>query len=99
MIFRWLQPKSVVRRYRRSAGVSCVRHGDKIVLMSTAKEAFYALDLVGGLIWDLLEDHHEAEPIVAALQTEFDVPAEEIRRDVDEFLERLERDGLIEVGR
>ena len=99
MSLGWFKARSVVRRFRRNPAVSGVRHGDKIVLMDVGSERFYSLDAVGGRVWELLADHDEPGPIADRLVAEFAAPADQIRRDVDEFLDQLAADGLVEAGR
>lgn len=99
MALRWFKSQSTVRRYRRKPSVSGVRHGDRIVLMDVGGEQFYSLDQVGGRIWELLADHDQPDAIATAITSEFAAPADVVRRDVDEFLDQLSRDGLIEAAR
>lgn len=99
MSLGWFTSRPALRRFRRTPGVSGVRHGDKIVLMDVGTERFYSLDTVGGRVWELLAEHNDPAPIAEVLSSEFEAPAAEIRRDVDEFLAQLVRDGLVEAAR
>lgn len=99
MTLGWFKDKPALRQFCRKPGVSGVRHGDKIVLMDVGTERFYSLDVVGARVWELLGEHSEPGPIADVLVAEFAVPAAEIRRDVDEFLDQLTRDDLVRAPR
>lgn len=52
------------------------------------------LDPVGALIWSLL-DGTALDELADDLSAAFDVPAAQMATDLDEFVEALERDGLL----
>ena len=59
-------------------------------------DSMFSLNEVGGRIWALLEQGRTSEEISAALCTEYDVTAEEARRDVASFLASLAEAGAVE---
>ena len=54
------------------------------------------LNETGVLLWRELEKGAEKEELVAALTAEYDVSAEIAAKDIDEFIEKLEKAGCIE---
>ncbi len=103
MSFRWpFQGKppgggnASARRYRPSPDVMSALHGDKIVLLDMRSEQYYTLDDVGAKIWTLMPDAPSAAQIAAGLAQVYEAPAEQIRQDVDAFLQGLLRDRLVE---
>lgn len=54
------------------------------------------LNETGVLLWRKLEKGAEKEELVAALTAEYDVSAEIAAKDIDEFIEKLEKAGCIE---
>ena len=82
-------------RYRRSADVKAVSHGDKLVLMNLRSEQFYSLDGIACRVWDLLEAPATTARLTDTIAAEFDAPREEIVRDLDGLLADLMKDGLV----
>lgn len=54
------------------------------------------LNETGVLLWRELEKGVEKEELVSALTAEYDVSAEIAAKDIDEFIEKLEKAGCIE---
>ena len=54
------------------------------------------LNETGALLWQELEKGGDAEALTNALTEQYDVSAEEARRDVDAFLEKLKRSGCLQ---
>jgi Coenzyme PQQ synthesis protein D (PqqD) len=86
-------------RFRRSAQVTQVDHGEKTVLLDARSEQFFSLDETGRRIWGIIAGPSTAAEVVATLRQTFDVPADQIAADVAAFLNDLERERLIEVVR
>lgn len=71
-----------------------------IVLVPVGKAVYdanglFVLNDVGAFLWDHLPEAKDAEDLVAALLQEYEVGAEEARRDIDEFLGKLRQMDLI----
>ncbi len=49
-------------------------------------------------MWRLLEEGLPLERVHAALCAEYEVDAETLRRDLDELIRHLAKEGLVEVG-
>lgn len=68
-----------------------------VVMMSLRRGNYYGLDGVGSRIWQLLAEPIDVGSLCDALRREFNVEADECERDVVDFLETLEREGLVEI--
>lgn len=87
--------RTVPAAYERSKDVVAARHGDRTVLMSLRREQYFALDAVGGRIWELLERPGTIAGIARTIAAEYDAPEETIRADVSELLDEMMRDRLV----
>lgn len=85
------------RSYRRKQQILSAAVGDEIVMMSVEKGQYYNLNAVGVRIWQLLEMPRNPAEIVAALVEIYDAPEDRIRAEVEGFLARMEREGLLEI--
>ena len=77
---------------RDVAGETVLIPVGKTVLES---RGMFALNEVGSFLWDLLPQAEGAADLTAAVLREYEVAEEEARRDIEEFLERLEKMGII----
>lgn len=77
--------------------VVCMPVADGAVLLHTGQEVYFGLNTVGVHIWELLRpDVADLESLCTELGTRYpQVDAAELRGDVAELLEALERDGLV----
>ncbi|MCB1056571.1 MAG: PqqD family protein [Acidobacteria bacterium] len=67
------------------------------VLLDLASQRYFGLEAVGTRIWQLVAEHGDRERILAELETEFAADPATLASDLDEFLEHLERAGLLRV--
>jgi len=58
-------------------------------------DAIYTLNEVGSRVWTLLEAPQSVQEIAAALCEEYDVPQEQLTRDLVELLDELQASGLV----
>lgn len=75
---------------RLEAGEEIGDEGTVILLLSGM---MHQLNLLGGMIWTLCDGKRGIEHLVGELQAEFDVDAETLQADVQEFI-----DDLLERG-
>jgi len=68
------------------------------VLLSIANSNYYGMDPVAGRIWALIEQPISVTALLDVLRDEYDVGADECRRDVMAFLGRLQEERLIDVS-
>ena len=55
----------------------------------------FAISELGAAIWEILQEGKEYNAIIAELLEEYEVDETVLRRDVDEFLEKLKKEGLL----
>jgi hypothetical protein len=65
------------------------------VLLDIDSGEYFALNEVGGRVWDLCDGSHSVASIAAALSAEYDVDTSTALRDADELLESLAGAGLV----
>lgn len=87
-------PSTIVSRSDEPIAVEVDR---KIVMMSVEQAMYFGLEGTGPRIWALLEQPRTVESLCEALTTEFEVDAEDCRREVIDFLEELRTAQLIRV--
>jgi hypothetical protein len=71
--------------------------GDEIVLLNTKSGVYYGLDAVGARVWELAQSPQTIKSLQDALVAEFDVDADQCRRDLSELLENLRTEGLVHI--
>jgi hypothetical protein len=76
--------------------VSCDLNGEAAIL-GLHTGTYYGLDPVGATIWKLIEQPRTIESIRDAMLQKYDVDASRCENDLFELLEKLNREGLIEI--
>lgn len=79
-----------------SEHVHHVRMDDQIIVADMRSGHYLGLDGVGARVWELLGQHIERDAILVRLCTEYDVPMEVLKRDVEALLRDLLQRRLIE---
>jgi len=59
----------------------------------------YVLNDVGARIWELIDGQRGIDEISEVISNEYDVPLEEARKDIEEFLKGLEAAGALKMGK
>jgi len=68
------------------------------VMLDLGSERYFGLDEVGARIWQLLDQHHDVETVVAQVLAEYEVGEEQLRRDLADLIENLVDAGLVTVA-
>jgi len=68
------------------------------VLLNLKSESYFGLDQVGTRMWTLLTTSDSIQSAFEALLDEYDVGADKLRKDIQEFIEKLIANGLVEVA-
>jgi PqqD family protein of HPr-rel-A system len=68
---------------------------DRVVLFHIGRSQTFALNETGARLWELLSEGKNETEALARMIAEFDVQEAELRREVREFLDSLEREGLV----
>ena len=71
--------------------------GDEAVILELSTGQYYGLDEVGSRMWRQLREHGEVGAAYRALRDEYRVAADELRRDLLEFVDRLASRKLLEL--
>ncbi len=79
----------------RSSAPAETTVGTEIVLMTLESGQCFGLGETGSAVWRLLAHPTRLQPIVDALSSTYDAPADIIERDVRELLEEMLDRGLI----
>ncbi|MDJ0757459.1 MAG: lasso peptide biosynthesis PqqD family chaperone [Ardenticatenaceae bacterium] len=72
---------------------------DDIVMMSLEKGAYYALDDIGSVIWEQIDQPQTVADLCRHLMTKFDVEPAQCQHDVLAFLTDLASEGMIQIVR
>ena len=72
------------------------RLDDEVVLVQLSTSQIYSLNDTAGRAWELLSAGHDRNELERTLLDEFDVSADELRRELDQLFETLGRAGLLE---
>ena len=87
-----MQMTTVVRRH---PSLLASQVTDDVVLFSAERGMYYGTQAVGGRIWSLIQDETSVSDICERVLAEFSVERENCERDVLQFLEQLETEGLV----
>lgn len=85
--------------FRHAFGLTWDRVDDRVVVLDADGSTMITLNPVASMLWPELDRAAGTECLVRLLRSEFkDVPADQLQRDVDAFLDELLGEGLIEVA-
>ena len=88
---------TLARRVRASPSVLLQETAGEAVLLDTASEHYFGLDPVGTRIWRQLDGRIDLRTACDNLLAEYDVPAEQLERDVIALVGQLANAGLVTV--
>ena len=71
--------------------------GGETVLLDLQSESYFGLDEVGTRIWQLLQQNGDLQSIFETILDEYDVEEEQLRRDLEELVEKLLEAGLVSI--
>lgn len=69
----------------------------EIVMMSIEKGRYYRFDSVGSTIWSMTKNEVKVTEVVKNLIELYDVTYQKCEQEVIEFLEKLQKDELVNV--
>jgi Coenzyme PQQ synthesis protein D (PqqD) len=81
--------------FRPQPDVVSRRLDDQTVLVNLRTNRIFELNRTGARLWDLLGEGSSESQIVERLLAEFDVPQEQLEREVRELIDSLLDEGLI----
>jgi hypothetical protein len=89
-----LTESSVLRRSSRTAWQSFER---ELVVLDMPTRTLLGVNAVGGLVWDRLDGAATLGAIARAIADEYQQSAEQVLRDVQQFVQDLLARGCVEV--
>jgi hypothetical protein len=85
-------------KYQLTSNQISSKVAGETVILNHTKGAYYGLDEVGVLIWDVLETGPQTiDSLCQAVIEEYEVDAETCRADIDGLLKDLISEKLVEV--
>ncbi len=69
------------------------------VLLDLESENYFGLDEVGTRIWQLIKESGDLNTLYSTLLEEYEVSAEQLQQDLDALLGKIEKLGLITLGK
>lgn len=86
---------------RKQSSVVSRKIADEHLLVPISRRAsdvasIYALNEVAGRIWELIDGKTPVSRICHTIEAEFEVDHEQAQRDIEAFVEQLEKAGAIE---
>ncbi len=83
------------RQYQTAPDVLFQPVADEAVLLNLNDNHYYGLDDIAARMWQLLEEHGDADLLMQQMLDEFDVDEATLRTDLTALLARWEQRGLI----
>ena len=81
----------------RRNGLATQNVDDTLVVADATSAWCYGMEIIAGQIWQLLDRPRTVADLCSALTNGYDVSRETCESDVLEFVEELNREGLIEI--
>jgi hypothetical protein len=72
--------------------------GEESVLLDLKNNRYMGLNAVGTRMWNMLIGSESIQHAFDSLLAEYDVPADLLRQDVDQFLTDLLEQGLVQIN-
>ena len=69
----------------------------EMVLLDMESENYFGLDEVGTAIWQAMQEYGSLQEVYNALLEQYDVEAEVLENDLEDFVGKLVESGLVEV--
>lgn len=70
-------------------------HPEGVVLIHHGRGAVFSANRVGARIWNGAAEHWSIQKLTASISNEFHIPPQDALKDAEEFLARLEAEGLL----
>ena len=70
---------------------------DETIILDSVTQEYFSINEIGKVIWSLLEEKKNLEEIKAEMLDMYEVPQEQIEKDLLNFIQALEQKGLIKI--
>lgn len=85
----------IMEKYRRNEQIIDGELDNNQIMMHLEKGKYFGLNPVGKRIWELIEQPRTSEELVDTLLSEYNVPEEQCRLEVKNFLEKAIHHDII----
>lgn len=82
-------------RVARAGSWLAAQVGDQLLMMSPEHEDYIGLNELGARIWELAETPIGLDDLVAAIVAEYEATPDQVRTDVEKFLDEMVRYGAM----
>lgn len=70
---------------------------DETIILDSTTQEYFSLNEIGKVIWSLLAENKNLEQIKEEMLEMYEVPEEQLEKDVLNFFQALEQKGLISI--
>ncbi len=70
---------------------------EETIILDSETQEYFSINEIGKVIWSLIEEKKNLEEIKAEMLDMYEVPEEQIEKDLLNFIQALEQKGLIKV--
>ncbi len=71
--------------------------GEEAVLLNIQNQSYFGLDPIGARMWTVLNQSASIQTAFESLLAEYSVGEEQLRKDLEAFVEKLLEQGLVET--
>ena len=70
---------------------------EETIILDSETQEYFSINEIGKVIWSLIEEKKNLEEIKAEMLDMYEVPQEQIEKDLLNFIQALQQKGLIKV--
>ena len=70
---------------------------EETIILDSETQEYFSINEIGKVIWSLIEEKKNLEEIKAEMLDMYEVPEEQIEKDLLNFIQALEQQGLIKI--
>ena len=70
---------------------------EETIILDSETQEYFSINDIGKVIWSLIEEKKNLEAIKAEMLDMYEVPQEQLEKDLLNFIQALEQKGLIKI--
>ena len=70
---------------------------EETIILDSETQEYFSINEIGKVIWSLIEEKKNLEEIKAEMLDMYEVPQEQLEKDLLNFIQALEQKGLIKI--
>ena len=70
---------------------------EETIILDSVTQEYFSINEIGKVIWSLIEEKKNLAEIKAEMLDMYEVPEEQIEKDLLNFIQALEQKGLIKI--